>query len=94
VVETLATANIETRPKLQKHLSRQTLHEDICELGCRRHVQDAYITDGHTFPHEVAVDLDMLHVLVLNGVSREVDGADVVAIDECALHQRSVELLK
>jgi hypothetical protein len=57
-------------------------------------VQDAYITDGHTFPHEVAVDLDMLHVLVLNGVSREVDGADVVAIDECALHQRSVELLK
>jgi hypothetical protein len=40
------------------------------------------------------VDLDMLHALVLNGVGGEVDGADVVEVDECALRQQSVELLK
>jgi hypothetical protein len=36
----------------------------------------------------------MLRALMLNGVSGEVGGADVVTIDESALHQRSVELLK
>jgi hypothetical protein len=57
-------------------------------------VQDADIIDGHTFPHKVEVDLDMLHALVLNGVGGEIDGADVVTVDEGALYQRSVELLK
>jgi hypothetical protein len=45
-------------------------------------MQDANITDGNVFPDEVEVDLDMLHVLVLNGVGGEVDGSDIVAIDE------------
>jgi hypothetical protein len=57
-------------------------------------VQDADITNGHTFPHKVEVDLDMLRTLVLNGVGGEVDDADVVVVHEGALRQRSVELLK
>jgi hypothetical protein len=57
-------------------------------------VHDADITDDHTFPHKVEVDLDMLCALVLNGVSREVDGANIVTVDEGALRQRSVELVK
>jgi hypothetical protein len=57
-------------------------------------VQDTDITDGHVFLHKVEVDLDMFHAVVLNGVGGEVDGADVVAVDECALRQWSVELLK
>jgi hypothetical protein len=48
-------------------------------------MQDTDITDGHAFPHKVEVDLNMLHALVLNGVSEEVDGADVVTVDEGAL---------
>jgi hypothetical protein len=48
-------------------------------------VQDADITDGNTFPNEVEVDLNMLCILVLNGVGGEVDGVDVVAVDESAL---------
>jgi hypothetical protein len=56
-------------------------------------VQDANITDGHTFPHKVEVDLDMLRMLVRNGVGGEIDGANIVAVGEGALHQRSVELL-
>jgi hypothetical protein len=85
-VETLATKNV-IGLKLQKQRSRR-------KLGCHRHVQDADIIDGHTFPHKVEVDLDMLRALVLNRVGGEVDSADVVAVDEGALHQRSVELLK
>jgi hypothetical protein len=50
-------------------------------------VQDADITDGHVFPHKVDVSLNMFHALVLNGVGGEVDGADVVTVDEGALRQ-------
>jgi hypothetical protein len=57
-------------------------------------MQDADITDGHTFSHKVEVDLDMLRALVLNGVGGEVNDADVVIVDECALRQWSMELMK
>jgi hypothetical protein len=50
-------------------------------------VQDA-------FPHKVEVDLNMLHVLVLNGVAEEVDDTDIITVDEGALCQRSMKLLK
>jgi hypothetical protein len=33
----------------------------------------------------VEVDLDMLRMLVLNGVGGEIDDADIVTIDESAL---------
>jgi hypothetical protein len=93
-VETLATMNIETEPKLQEQRSRHTLREDVRELGCHRHVQDTDITDVHVFPHKMEVDLDMFRVLVLNKVGEKVDDTDVVAVEKCALCQRSVELLK
>jgi hypothetical protein len=57
-------------------------------------MQDADITDDHTFSHKVEVDLDMLRALVLNGVGGEVDDADVVIVDEGALRQWSMELMK
>jgi hypothetical protein len=93
-VETLATASVETGPKFQKHQSGQTLRENIYELGGHQYVQDADITDVNAFPDEVEVDLDMLCALVLNRVGGEVDGAEVVAVDESALRQRSMELLE
>jgi hypothetical protein len=48
---------------------------------------DVGIADGNKFLDEVEVDLDMLGTLILNGVSGEVDGAAVVAVDESALRQ-------
>jgi hypothetical protein len=57
-------------------------------------VQDTDITDGHAFPHKVEVNLNMLRALILNVVGGEVDGYDIVAIDESALRQQSIELLK
>jgi hypothetical protein len=49
------------------------------------------MTDGHTFPHKVEIDLNMLRALMLNEVGGEVDDADVTA---GVLRQQSVELLK
>jgi hypothetical protein len=57
-------------------------------------MQDTDITNGNAFSNEVEVDLDMLCMLVLNGVGGEVDGADIIVVDESALRQRSMELLE
>jgi hypothetical protein len=85
--------NVETEVKLREQRSRQTIREDVLKLGCHQHVQDTDITNGHVFPHKVEVNLDMFYALVLNGVGGEVDGVDVVAVDEGALRQWSMELL-
>jgi hypothetical protein len=53
-------------------------------------VQDSYGADGHKVADEVQVDLHMLGALVLDGVGGEVDGADVVAVDEGAPGERAV----
>jgi hypothetical protein len=48
-------------------------------------VQDADITDGSAFPNEVEVDLNMLRMLVLNGVGGVVDDANIITVDKSAL---------
>jgi hypothetical protein len=48
-------------------------------------VQDVDITNDNAFLNEVEVDLNMLYILMLNGVGGEVDGADIVAVDGSAL---------
>jgi hypothetical protein len=48
-------------------------------------VQDVDIADCNAFSDEVEVVLDMLGALMLNGVGGEVDGADVVTVDESSL---------
>jgi len=45
-------------------------------------VKNTNSTNSNTFTDEVKVDFHVLGALVLNGVGREVDGADVVAVDE------------
>ena len=46
---------------------------------------------GDPFPNEVEVDLHVLGALMLNGVGGEVDGADVVAVDEAGRIQRVMQ---
>jgi hypothetical protein len=57
-------------------------------------MRDENITNGHAFLHKVEVDLDMLRALVLNVVDGEVEGTDIVTVDDIALRQWSVKLLK
>jgi hypothetical protein len=48
-VETVATMNVETGPKIQKHRNEQTIHEDVRILGGPQDMQDVDIIDGNTF---------------------------------------------
>jgi hypothetical protein len=77
--------NVESGSTIQEYRSGQTIREDVRELGGCRDVQDAGITNGNAFPDEVEVDLNMLHMLVLDRVGGEVDSADIVIVDKSAL---------
>jgi hypothetical protein len=50
--------------------------------------------DSHTLTNEVKIDLNALRTLILDRVDREVDDADVVAVDEGAPGKGFVELLE
>ena len=55
-------------------------------------MEDPNIADSDPFVNEVQVDLHMLRPLMLDGVSGEIHGADVVAVDERALGERAMKL--
>jgi hypothetical protein len=57
-------------------------------------MEDADITNGDLLTNEVEINLNVLYALVLYEVGGEVDDADIVAIDKCALGQRTMKLLK
>jgi hypothetical protein len=57
-------------------------------------MEDAYSTDGNLLSDEIKINLHMLRVLMLNGVSGEVHDADVVTVDESAARWQSLELMQ
>jgi hypothetical protein len=57
-------------------------------------MENPNLTKGHLFADEVNVNLDVLRSLVVDGVGRHVDGADVVAEGNGGGGQPDVELLK
>jgi hypothetical protein len=48
-------------------------------------VEDTNVPDGNVLADKVKINLNMLGALVLNGVGGEVDGADVVTVDQSGL---------
>src|SRR6266542_938522 len=67
-VETLATADVETGPKLREHQGRKPLGEDVGDLGGRRNVKNSNIPIGNALANKVEIDLNMLRALMLDGV--------------------------
>ena len=88
----LATGYVEAGAKLRERREGKTLGEYVGKLGGGRDMENPNIADGDPVAHEVQVDLHMLRPLMLDGVSGDIHGADVVAVDERALGERAIEL--
>ena len=86
--------NIQTGAKFCEDRGGEPLGEDICVLRRCRNVEDADISKGDPFTDKVKVDFHVLGALMLNGVGGEVDGADIVAVDEGGSLQGVVQLLE
>jgi hypothetical protein len=61
--------------------SKNTEEGSLGELRSRRDVEDTNVP-GNTLTDKVKINLNMLGALVLYEVGGEVDGADVVAVDQ------------
>jgi len=55
-------------------------------------MEDPNIADNDSVAHKVQINLHLLRPLMLNEVSEEIHGADIVAVDEHALGERAMEL--
>ena len=57
-------------------------------------MKDADSSKCHSFSNEVKINLNEFGTLMLNGVGRHVDGADVVTIDQCGMRLGCMQLSK
>jgi hypothetical protein len=57
-------------------------------------MKDADLTNGNLLSDKMKINLNMLGVLMLNGVGGEVHSADIVAVDEGAPIRRGLELVE
>jgi hypothetical protein len=57
-------------------------------------VEGTNVHDDNAHTNKVKINLNMLGVLVLNGVGAEVDGTDIVTVDQSGPRQGAVELHK
>ena len=55
-------------------------------------MKNAEMTKGNILANKMNVHLNMLGTLVLNWIGRQIDRADVVAIDNSGLLQRDMKL--
>jgi hypothetical protein len=53
-------------------------------------VEDTNVPDSNALADKVKINLNMLGALVLNGVGGEVDGAEVIAVDQSGPQQGPV----
>jgi hypothetical protein len=67
--------------KFSKECYRKPFSHDVGELVRGGHMENPNLTKGHLFAEEVNVDLDVLRLLVVDGVGHHVDYTDVVAED-------------
>jgi len=82
------TTNVQTGPELREDRGGQTLSEDISiPRGCGQ-MKNADVNNGHTLTDEVKIDLDVLGTLMLNRVVANVEGFDVVVVDQCGAPKR------
>jgi hypothetical protein len=76
-----------TRPKLREHRGGEPLGENVGELRSHQDVEYMNIPNSNALVDKMKINLNMLGALVLNDVGGEVDGADVVAVDQSGLRQ-------
>ena len=88
------TGDAKTGPELLENRSRQPLRHDVGELLRRRDVEDPDAPRSHLLTNEVYVELNMLRSMMMDRVGGEVNGGDVVAVDERSLVNITKQLLE
>jgi hypothetical protein len=70
------------------------LGEDVGNLPIRRNMFQFHLTGEDTLPDEMIVHFDVRRPYVKNRVFRELDAAEVVAIDHCRIRHLLMQILE
>ena len=93
-VSAVDMADAEAGPEIIMESRRESLREDVRELLVTRNVKHPELADGHFFPDEVDIELDMLGAPVMYWILGHVDRGDIVAVDNGGLLHAMMELVK
>ena len=55
-------------------------------------MENANMSNGNLVPDEVEIKLNVLRALMLDRIASQIDGGDVVSVDQSGLHKRATEL--
>jgi hypothetical protein len=75
-------ANVQAGSKLLEHRSGKALGENVGVLGCRRHMKYPNVAEDDSLPNKMEINLNVLRPLMLNWVAGEINGTNVVTIDQ------------
>mgnify|MGYP000983898265 CR=1 FL=1 len=81
-----------TRPKIMKHVGRQPFGHHVGKLLTRGDVKNTIFAEGDLLANKVNVKFNMFGAAVMHRVLGEVDGRDIVAVDDSGACGGSPEL--
>ena len=84
-------ADAETGPEFLERRRRQTFGHDVGKLLGGGNVQNTNMAKSHLIPNKMDIKLNVLGATMMNRVGGEVDGEDVVAVDDRGLLNRTHE---
>ena len=93
-VSAVDMADAEAGPEIIMESRRESLRENVRELLVTRNVKHPELADGHFFPDEVDIELDMLGAPVMYWILGHVDRGDIVAVDNGGLLHAMMELVE
>lgn len=90
----VGTPNVETGSKFREDGSGKPLGEDVSILRFNRNMENSHCTGSNLVTNKVEIDLNMFGVLMLYRVGGEVDGADIVVVDQGGVGRKHMKLMK
>ena len=80
-------ADAKTGPEFLERRRRQAFGHDVGKLLGGGNVQNTNMAKSHLIPNKMDIKLNVLGVTMMNLVGGEVDGGDIVAVDDRGLLQ-------
>jgi len=76
-------ADTKTRPKLSKQLYKKALSHGVSILMQARNTKNTNFSQGDLLADEVDVNLNMLHLSMMNRIGCHIDSTNIFTINKC-----------
>jgi len=76
--------------KVIKELSWKALSEHVSYFVSKRNMQNTNLDTSNFLTHKMNIHLNVLRVLMFNGITCEIHYTYIITIDQCVLRDRTI----